>query len=328
MNDLDHRRFAPSRRRSRLDFSFGDFDIRDGRVFLRQTGNSASLDLRLLREVGGWLVFQWALRLRALGGSRAAPLAIWFTPQVPHDRYMVRAAARLAGLRVARSALDADVAFYFEDATDAVPALPPPRLRGFNFGCADISKSRVTRVFETVFGYALAVDPLRWQGPAVEKSEANGAHDGRIVDCPQAPRPGKVYQRLIDTVGPDGLATDLRTHCIGGAAVAVWVKRRAADVRFLPPNATARWHDPAAIFTAAERALIGQFARAMGADWCSLDILRDADGRIYVVDVNKTDAGPIVALTLGDKLRSTAVLARALRAMVDPPSQASAPAAT
>ena len=71
---------------------------------------------------------------------------------------------------------------------------------------------------------------------------------------------------------------------------------------------------------AAERASIAAFAAAMGADWAGLDILRDrASGRIYVVDVNKTDAGPIIALPFAEKLQSIALLAAALRDLVTPP---------
>ena len=243
--------------------------------------------------------------------------AIWFTPQRPHPRYMVRAAALWAGIPVARTAGQGRVAFYLEDTTSALP--PAPTLAGhFNFGCGDISKSRVAAVFEQVFGYPLAIDPRCWTGPAIEKSETNGAHDGRIIECPYEPLPGKVYERLIDTIGSDGLASDLRTHCIGGVPVVVWIKRREAAVRFLPPNVLATTHAPAEVFSREELVLIGAFATAMGADWCGLDILRDnADGRIYIVDVNKTDAGPIVALSWRDKLVSTALLARALRDMVD-----------
>ena len=51
-------------------------------------------------------------------------------------------------------------------------------------------------------------------------------------------------------------------------------------------------------------------------------MLRDADGRLYVVDVNKTDAGPIIALPLRQKLRSVALLAEALTALVQPASVA------
>lgn len=53
--------------------------------------------------------------------------------------------------------------------------------------------------------------------------------------------------------------------------------------------------------------------------------MRDrADDRIYIVDANKTDAnktdaGPITSLPLRDKLRSAAVLAKALLAMLATP---------
>ena len=97
----------------------------------------------------------------------------------------------------------------------------------------------------------------------------------------------------------------------------VWIKRRRAAERFLPPNLSVIRAAPEQVFSAEERAAIARFTAAMGADWCGLDILRDADGRIYIVDVNKTDAGPIIALPLREKLASTAILAKALRQLVD-----------
>ena len=295
----------------------GDYCLSGGRIYLRKTGNSAALDLRLLREVASWLVCFLIVTARAaaLHIWRPGP-AIWFTPDVPHPRYMVRIAAMWAGMRVAASSGDADAAFYFEDATRAAAPAPPigPAL---NFGCADISKSRVARVFEAVFGYPLSIDPNSWDGPAVEKSETNGAHDGRIVACPMVAQPGRIYQRLIDTLGPGGFTYDLRTHCAGGRALVVWVKRRDPAAQFLPPNLGVVRQRPEAVFTAAELDRIATFVAAMGADWCSLDILRDRDDRIYVVDVNKTDAGPITALSLREKLLGIAILAKSLRSMID-----------
>ncbi|QXQ04722.1 hypothetical protein KX816_10350 [Sphingosinicellaceae bacterium] len=307
---------APTPRRG---IRFGDYRIGGGMVTLRKTGNAVPLDRRLFAEVAGWLVFQAALQVRRLGHRRSRT-TIWFTPDVPHPRYMVRAAALWAGIRVARSPASASVAFYFEDATTAAfPAVPATR--GFNFACTDISKSHVAAMFEAAFGYPLALDPRRHSGPAVEKAEANGAHDGRIVECPCEPAPGKAYQRLIDTIDANGDAVDLRTHCIGGRPVVVWVKRRPAAVRFLAPNTAVARFAPAEIFSATEQAQIADFLGAMGADWASLDILRDRDGRIYVVDVNKTDAGPIVALSLREKLAGVAILARALEALIVRPPE-------
>jgi hypothetical protein len=300
-----------------MKLRLGDFELRGGRVVLRQTGNSARLDGALIREVWVWLTFYLALRVRSAirNPCRRRRPSIWFAPDVPHPRYMVRSAAIHAGIRIARSAEAADAAFYFKDATRS-PPVPPGHVRAFNFTCTDISKSHVAEVFASVFGYPLAVDPRVFSGDAVEKSETNGAHDGRIIRCPHDPVAGMVYQRLIDTEGADGLVTDLRAHCIGGRLQAVWIKKRPAGARFLPPNVSVERQPPDSLFSAAEQALIVRFAAAMGADWCAMDILRDSDGRIYVVDVNKTDAGPIIALPLREKLASTAALANALVAMI------------
>lgn len=302
-------------------FVLGPFAIRGGRVTLRKTGNSAPLDARLAREVASWLSFQVVLRARAalLRTTRPPGPALWFAPDRPGPWYMIRAVAAWAGIRVVATPDRADAGFFFEDATVSLTQVPR-HARRFNYGCTDIGKSRVAAVFAAVFGYPLAIDPLAATGRAVEKGEVNGAHDGRIVQCPTPPLPGKTYQRLVDTVGEDGCSTDLRTHCIGGRPVLVWVKRRAADARFLPPNLSVTTHAPEDIFSPDEIASIGRFADAMELDWGGLDILRDrADGRIYVVDVNKTDAGPITSLPLREKLRSTAVLAEALAAMLEKP---------
>lgn len=303
---------APSRPRR---FAIGDFELRGGRVVLVSTGNSAALDRALFAEVAIWLTCYLAVRVAALRHVGRRRPAIWFTPMVPHARYMVRIAALWAGIRVAASPERADAAYFFADATTSVP--PPPRHpRAYNFACADIGKSHVAAVFEQVFGYPLAVDPATWSGDAVEKSEANGTHDGRIVACPCAPRPGFVYQRVIDTVA-GGTSTDLRTHVVGGRIVAVWIKRRAAARRFQPANLSATLVAPEAVFSREEAMQIVAFAAAMGADWAGLDVLRDGPSRrLYIVDVNKTDAGPIIALSFTAKLRSIALLANALTGLV------------
>lgn len=297
----------------------GPFAVERWRVILRKTGNSAPMDLRLAGEVVSWLGFQAALHTRATLRRLTRPPgpAIWFTPDLPGPWYMTRAVAAWAGVRVATSPERADAGFFFEDTTVSRTRVPRHD-RSYNFGCTDISKSRVAAVFADVFGYPLAIDPLATTGRAVEKGEVNGAHDGRIVRCPTAPVAGKTYQRLIDTVEDDGCARDLRTHCIGGTPVLVWLKRRAADKRFLPPNLSVTTRAPHEVFSPEELASIGRFAHAMQLDWGGLDILRDrASGRIYVVDVNKTDAGPITSLPFREKLASMAILADALLAMLE-----------
>ena len=292
-----------------------DFAWSPGRVAIRKTGVSLPLNLDVLAEIAAWALWLGPLwtafflaRLR-----RRAPLALWFAPERPRPWYLVRAAAMWAGIDVARRPEEAAATFYFDDVTVG----PPQPAGGLNAGCTDVSKSHVAAVFEAVFGYPLAVDPGTTAGPMVEKSEKNGVHDGRIVEGPLPPRPGRVYQRLVDTAGDDGACRDLRTPCAGGEPVLVWIKVKPPGRRFAIQNRRATLHEPAEVFSPVELALIRDFNARMGADWGGLDILRDRDdGRLYIVDVNKTDLGPLIALSWIDKIRSMTRLARALERLV------------
>ena len=61
------------------------------------------------------------------------------------------------------------------------------------------------------------------------------------------------------------------------------------------------------------------FVSEVAGQWGGVDVLRDKrDGRIYIVDANKTDMGPPVAMPLGQKLRSTRYMARKFRASYGP----------
>jgi hypothetical protein len=273
----------------------------------------------VLTEVAIWLVFFACLQVRVawlmLTGRKG--LSIGFQPDQPRPWYLIRSAAAWNGMRVVPPA-DADIVMFFEDATWSDPLPPPTAKRALNFACNDISKSRVAAVFETTFGYPLAIDPATHQGDAVEKSEINSMHDGRVIRCPADRREGYVYQRLIDTAD-GGSITDLRTPCVGGIPALVWEKRRSACEVFSVHNRRVWLRRPGHVFTSEETDAIARFCRAFGLDWGGLDILRDRyDGRIYIVDVNKTDVGPIIALRLWDKLISVSLLARALERHASP----------
>lgn len=168
----------------------------------------------------------------------------------------------------------------------------PPVL---NRHCTDISKTHVGEVFERAFGYALAIDPTTYAGRIVEKSDANYKHDGRILEGPITAgelREGRVYQRLVETVA-DGLATDLRTPIYAGQVPLVYEKRRPAEARFNDKNPIVNVRETTDVYSADELAALSRFAEGMGLDYGELDVLRDkADGRIYVVDVANTPAGP------------------------------------
>jgi hypothetical protein len=289
----------------------------DASITVRKTGVKITLKELTAGELSKFFVYLGMLLVQAaavrLSGHQR--YRVWFTPDRPRPWYVVWSAATLAGVKFARNAGEADAVFYFEDVTTGTP----PRIAAhdvLNSGVTDISKTRVAEAFGRVAGYDLALDPLTHEGKAVEKSELNGKHDGRLVDCPTAPQPGKSYQRFIDS--SDGIiAFDYRTTIINRRPQFVLVKTKPANDRFSIHNTTVTFHELEDVFSAAEVELIRRFAEEMQLDWGAFDVLRDrGSGRIYVVDVNKTDTGPAVDLSLKCRGRLKHAISRAFRDMI------------
>ena len=292
--------------------------MRDGRVIIPASGGDIPLDLQLLADCARWFGYYLLVRGKALLNvfTQARGPKLYCTPVTPRPWYIVWSAMTWAGIRFARTPADADAALYFEDQTLAA-APDVGDLPYLNGRCGDVSKSHVAAVFESVFGYPLALDPTTATGVAVEKGEENGRHPGRLVRLPLTPAPGMTYQRFIDTA-IDGAARDLRTPCVGGRPVIVMIKLKPANATFSIQNTSVKAVTAESVFSPAEIELIVRFNAAMGLDWGSLDVLREtATGRIYIVDVNKTDTGPPVVLSWRDRVWVTGALARALRTLVE-----------
>lgn len=292
-----------------------DFEFHRSGLTVRATGAHVPFTPAILSEVMNWFKYFFAVKAMA-PVENASPFTIAFTPERARPWYLIWPVVRAAGGRLVKDASKADIVMHFEDATFS-PNAPPQHLRAdaliMNYACLDVSKSRVSAAFEASFGYPLAIDPTKHVGPAVEKSETNGAHDGRIVTCPHAASPKRSYQRLIDNraLNPD-LVEDFRTPTVGGKPACVFIKRRPTQRRFANANTYVELTQPENVFSQAELAHIAAFTRELGLDWGGLDVLRDrSDGRLYVVDANKTDMGPPTALALADKMRATRMIATA-----------------
>lgn len=242
------------------------------------------------------------LRLRGATGwwlrARRAP-RVSFTPERPTRHHVVYACCARAGyaLRTQPRRDDALVVAFSTETSwspdQSLLALARHR-RVLNLGCTDITKTRVNEVFARSFGRPLAVDPTTHVGPAVEKSDLNAVHDGRIVNCPlTSPAPGAVYQRLIDNRTTDGRVVDIRVAIVDGTVPVTYHRYRPEDRRFRSGNERAELTDPTEVLDDAERAGLLRFAADMGLDLGEMDVLRDRDdGQIYVVDVNPTPWGP------------------------------------
>ncbi|MDX2234395.1 MAG: hypothetical protein NW200_07840 [Hyphomonadaceae bacterium] len=301
-----------------------DFEWGWGSVRVKKTGARVPFSRSIAAEVAAWFRFYGAARGMAPEPGR--PFTVAFLPDRARPWYLIWPVIRAAGGVVVDDPADADILFQFEDATVGEPTAPPPGFRGrlVNFAATDVSKTRVGAAFEAAFGYPLTLDPQRHVGPAVEKSEANGAHDGRIVTCPTAPRTGRVYQRVVDNrcLARPGLVEDIRTPTVAGRPTVVFLKRRRIGERFANANAEVVLARPEDVYSGAEIDGIGRFCAALGLDWGGLDVLRDVgEGRLYIVDANKTDMGPPTALPLSDKLHATRLLAKAFRTFVDRPRE-------
>jgi hypothetical protein len=296
---------------------FSDFKLDQGAILVKKTGARIAPTLELAHTFFSWMCYyltaqSWRIG-RFLSGYKRPTIA--FFPDKPRPWYFIWPVMHVAGARVVDDPANADIVMQFDDQTSTQNV--PPRVRAdarlVNFQCHDVSKSRVAAVFERAAGYALTVDPTTFKGRMVEKSEANAAHDGRILEGPLTePVPGKTYQRLIDNEIPGGLVEDLRCCLVGGTPIVVFRKRRALDRRFANENIEVKLDDPRNCYSADEISVIERFAAGLGLDWGGVDVLRDCrTGRIYIVDANKTDMGPPLALKLGQKLRATRLMARA-----------------
>ncbi|MFO0359837.1 MAG: hypothetical protein ACK50N_05010 [Flavobacteriales bacterium] len=223
------------------------------------------------------------------------------SPDFPSKRTTIFKIADALNFRLTNQLVkNPDVVLYFEDIThgnsDAVTQNYPNK-KVINKYCVDISKKIVDRIHLEVFGYNTTIDPLSYQGIAVEKSDENALHDGRKLQCPIAkPREQAIYQMLIDNDVDEQYVVDYRVPVIHYEVPLVYKKFKEKKVRFTNEVSYSELHVPDMIFSNEELKRIGAFAKAMQAEFCELDVLRHSDGRIFVIDVNKTPYGPPAGL--------------------------------
>jgi len=298
-----------------------ELKLEKGGVRARKTGQLMAWEWGNVLATGrGFISHLMVQALRI--GSQFTPgrsYRIAFTPTRPAPWYLLWTVLHAAKGQIIKDLTQADAVFFFDDSTISKHELPKsyrptPNQMSINANCTDISKAKVQQVFAQVFGYALAIDPTRWQGLAVEKSDENGTHDGREVLCPCQPVPGKVYERLLVNSDNGATVLDYRSPTIHGEIPLVFIKERPINQRFANFNTKVRLVTPQSLFSPEELQSLSRFTKEMGLDYGGLDVLRDReDGRIYVVDVNKTDMGPPTSLAFIDQFRAVRILAKAFR---------------
>jgi len=223
--------------------------------------------------------------------------------------------ARIGGLKISPNIETADHIFIFDDSTHSHVGEDLPahlRAKAVNDRITDISKNNVANIFTDIFGYALKIDPLTYKGQAVKKSDANGTHDGVVINCPitkEAYQTDQAYQKLIDSTYNGTQSEDLRIIYILGEIAVVFHKWKDLDKRFGTDYARVDIEKAEDVFSSPEQELIFKFCEEIKLDYGAIDIMRDKhDGRIYIVDVNKTGM-PVLCLSISEQARAFRLMA-------------------
>jgi hypothetical protein len=261
------------------------------------------------------VLFDSIFHFLSKGKSRPVIVA---TPDLPGKRTTLHKIAKRLGYRLTNKPIEkAALIIQFDDQTFSTTELPL-ELHGkkmVNENCRDISKHKVDKIHETVFGYNTIVDPLIYQGIAVVKSDENARHDGQKINCPISDtEDGVVYQMLIDNEVDDRFVVDYRVPVMKGLIPLVYKKYKTHDVRFTNEVHHSTLHKTDEFLSEEEQNQIKFFCEGMGAEFCELDILRHkGDGRIYIIDLNKTPFGPPAGLSEEDGKQAVELLSEQFR---------------
>jgi RimK family alpha-L-glutamate ligase len=130
-------------------------------------------------------------------------------------------------------------------------------------------------------------------GPLVQKPLFGSQGRGlRLVAVPEDLAPpeavGGVYylQRYIPPAGPDGEFVDHRLFVCDGAVIAAMSRRSARWITNVHRGGRPEPLDPPADFATLALAAVA----ALGADYAGVDLIRDATGQPYVLEVNSMPA--------------------------------------
>ncbi len=248
---------------------------------------------------------------------------ILFYPDKPLPLHALYKVLMFLGFRITTNpSANWDIAMKWFNAYDGNPFLPTKEnilknvavhssnSKFLNLSCEDISKNYINKVFYEVFEYQISVDPTKFNGQCVAKSNWNALHEGRVIQCPIKERePNVTYQRLIYNEVSEDSVEDIRVPVFGGIIPFVYLKYRPIESRFVDrkhTNTKANIAEVAEVLSKEELTKLNRFCKRLGLDYCEIDVLRDRhDGKIYIVDVNNTPSGP--TSSLNDNKSKTAV---------------------
>ena len=304
---------------------FRGIRIRKGIITFPHTGIEIPLNRRFFKDAIPVVKLNSFLLVQKYGrflSGKTAKATLAFYPQPSGPWYNAWLAARMAGIKIIQNPYAADVVFVFDDITESDTGAklePSLKVKAINHRIDNISKQHVAKIFQDTFGYSVEIDPLSYHGKAVQKSDLNGLHDGELVECPLMPKAIKadcVYQKLIDSTFDGSRPEDLRMAYVRGGIPVVFRKFKLPEKRFGTDYDHVDVCSVDEVFSKEEQTQLIKFCEAMGLDFGAVDVMRDKhDGRIYVVDVNKT-CMPVLCLSQKEQRRAFRLISDALIKLV------------
>lgn len=283
---------------------------------------------RMRSAENAWMFLRYRIYglTKGIGWAQSRePVCFW--PELPYSVYVAPKVCYFLGRRLTGDLMGSgETLIYWMDQTYRPKLnrseLPLTINKIVNEECWDISKSHLDKVHSQIFGYCLGVDPLRYHGTGVVKSDLNAKHDGKEMEFPlQSVDPSAVYQICIDNVKENGMVEDIRIPIFNGTAPFVYLKYRPRISRFSNVNHRVVIADLNDVLDDEEKELVFGLTRRMGLDYGELDCLRDSrDGKIYVVDINSTPAGPPNGLCKEDHFLAIELMAKSFSKTIGEPS--------
>lgn len=237
------------------------------------------------------------------------------TPSYYHTLYNI---CGYSGHKLTNKPQKADCIMYFHDVTIRKPdpvikSLNKDR-KVINYNSRDIRKSKIDSLHKKIFGYGLTVNPLTVRGEYIRKGDLNSTHDGKILIKKVKPEKGFIYQRLVDNTR-NGKACDIRLPIFRNNIPFAYLKYRPLNMRFSDDYTEVKIVKTKKVISDIEYNKIIRLCKSAGLEYGELDALRDRKtGRLYVVDVNNTPAGPSFFLSYKQKLEALKILSGAFNA--------------
>ncbi|AFY37115.1 hypothetical protein Lepto7376_0717 [[Leptolyngbya] sp. PCC 7376] len=223
-------------------------------------------------------------------------ITILFYPEMPEPSSVAYKLCSHLGYRISNNPTQPfDVAFKYFDATffsaDLMEILDDIKTEVINIKSLDISKQKISEVFEAVFGYPILINPLSEAGLAFKKSNINSLSDGEVIELPITEEnfdEYSIYQKFIDTQ-TEGQYVDIHMPIYDGLMPLAIIDSRPQKQPSPTNYSSIEIQNVSSVFSEIEVEQLKLFAQKLSLDYGEFDILRDRhDGKIYVVDVNNT----------------------------------------